>query len=116
MGVCSKGGKNMTKKQLETLEQGQKLFVSYKGVKPCTFKNLKGNMAFIYADLDGQGVRLRRVIATTLLLEDTSKAKATKTAKEAKADTITPEAEAVLTLVNQGIEMLRKMGYEPEFK
>lgn len=40
MGVCSKGGLIMTKKQLETLEQGQKLYVSYKGVKPCTFKNL----------------------------------------------------------------------------
>lgn len=108
----------MTKKQLETLEQGQKLYVSYKGVKPCTFKNLKGNMAFIYADLDGQGVRLRRVIATTLLLKDPSDVvkKATKTAKKAKTDTITPEVEAVLTLVNQGIEILRKMGYEPEFK
>jgi hypothetical protein len=106
----------MTKKQLETLEQGQKLYVSYKGVKPCTFKNLKGNMAFIYADLDGQGVRLRRVIATTLLLEDPSKAvkKATKTVK--KTEELPSEVEAVLAFVNQGIEMLRKMGYEPELK
>lgn len=105
----------MTKKQLETLEQGQKLYVSYKGVKPCTFKNLKGNMAFIYADLDGQGERLRRVIATTLLLEDPAKTvkKATKTKK---AEELPTEAKAVLDLVNQGIEMLRKMGYEPEFK
>ena len=105
----------MTKKQLETLKQGQKLYVSYKGIKPCTFKNLKGNMAFIYADLNGQGVKLRRVIATTLLLEDPTKAvkKATKTKK---AEELPSEVEAVLALVNQGIEMLRKMGYEPEFK
>ena len=105
----------MTKKQLETLEQGQKLFVSYKGVKPCTFKNLKGNMAFIYADLDGQGERLRRVLATTLLLEDPTKT-VKKAVKKAKAEELPSEVEAVLAFVNQGIEMLRKMGYEPEFK
>ena len=115
MSVCSKGGLIMTKKQLETLEQGQKLYVSYKGVKPCTFKNLKGNMAFIYADLDGQGERLRRVIATTLLLEDPTKAvkKATKTKK---AEELPTEVKAVLDLVNQGLEVLRQMGYDAELK
>jgi hypothetical protein len=100
----------MTKSQLTTLKAGQELFVSYKGIKPCTLKNIKGNVAFVWADLDGQGKRLRRVLATTLLLEDPSK-------KPEKSKTkISAEAEAVLALVNQGIEMLRKMGYEPEFK
>lgn len=108
----------MTKSQLTTLKAGQELFVSYKGVKPCTLKNIKGNVAFVWADLDGQGKRLRRVLATTLLLEDPTKKKATKTVKKAvkKAEELPSEVEAVLSLVNQGIEMLRKMGYEPELK
>lgn len=108
----------MTKKQLETLEQGQKLYVSYKGVKPCTFKNLKGNMAFIYADLDGQGERLRRVIATTLLLEDPTKSvkKATKKTTKTAKEELPTEVKAVLDLVNQGLEVLRQMGYDAEFK
>ena len=106
----------MTKTQLSTLKAGQELFVSYKGIKSCTLKNIKGNVAFVWADLDGQGKRLRRVLATTLLLEDPTKKKTTKTAKKAKAEELPTEVKAVLDLVNQGIEMLRKMGYEPEFK
>lgn len=106
----------MTKSQIANLKAGQELYVSYKGIKPCTLKNIKGNVAFVWADLDGQGKRLRRVLATTLLLEDPTKKKTTKTVKKAKAEELPTEVKAVLDLVNQGIEMLRKMGYEPELK
>jgi hypothetical protein len=105
----------MTKSQLTTLKAEQELFVSYKGIKPCTLKNIKGNVAFVWADLDGQGKRLRRVLATTLLLEDPTKAvkKATKTKK---AEELPTEVKAVLDLVNQGLEVLRQMGYDAELK
>jgi hypothetical protein len=105
----------MTKSQLTILKAGQELFVSYKGIKPCTLKNIKGNVAFVWADLDGQGKRLRRVLATTLLLEDPAKTvkKATKTKK---AEELPTEVKAVLDLVNQGLEALRQMGYDAELK
>jgi hypothetical protein len=105
----------MTKSQIANLKAGQKLYVSYKGIHSCELKNIKGNMAFIYADLDGQGKRLRRVLATTLLLEDPTKTvkKATKTKK---AEELPTEVKAVLDLVNQGLEVLRQMGYDAELK
>jgi hypothetical protein len=103
----------MTKSQIANLKAGQNLYVSYKGIHSCELKNIKGNMAFIYADLDGQGKRLRRVLATTLLLEDPTKSvkKATK-----KAEELPTEVKAVLDLVNQGLEVLRQMGYDAELK
>lgn len=103
----------MTKSQIANLKAGQKLYVSYKGIHSCELKNIKGNMAFIYADLDGQGKRLRRVLATTLLLEDPTKA-VKKTTK--KAEELPTEVKAVLDLVNQGLEVLRQMGYDAELK
>lgn len=104
----------MTKSQIANLKPNQELFVSYKGIKPCTLKNIKGSMAFIYTDLDGQGKRLRRVLATTLLLEDPSK-KAVKKAQP-KAEKLDPKVEALLSLVNQGVEALRELGYEVSYK
>jgi 5S rRNA maturation endonuclease (ribonuclease M5) len=75
-------------------------------------------MAFIYADLDGQGERLRRVIATTLLLEDPTKSvkKATKKTTKTAKEELPTEVKAVLDLVNQGLELLRQMGYDAELK
>ena len=61
----------MTKKEIQTLKQGEKLFVSYKGIRPCVFKNLKGPCAFVIFDNgNGKGEALHRVLATTLLRSD----------------------------------------------
>jgi len=53
------------------LKAGDSLFVSYKGTRPCVFKNSRGNCAFVEFDSgDGTGVRLHRVLATTLMRGD----------------------------------------------
>lgn len=71
----------MTKAEIQTLKQGEKLFVSYKGIRPCTFKNLKGKCAFVVFDNgNGKGEALHRVLATTLLKT------AAKPAKPAKVE------------------------------
>lgn len=58
----------MRKEEIKTLKAGDRLFVSYKGIRPCVFKNVKGNCAYIAFDSgDGKGSRLHRVLATTLL-------------------------------------------------
>jgi hypothetical protein len=68
----------MTVKELQGLKEGQKLSVSYKGIRPCTFKNLKGKCAFVVFDNgDGTGVRLHRVLATTLIMPKKAEPKAT---------------------------------------
>lgn len=74
----------MTKAEAKTLTQGEKLFVSYKGIRPCTFKNLKGNCAFVVFDNgNGEGLRLHRVLATTLL-RSPKPAQSEKTAEPSK--------------------------------
>ena len=75
----------MTKAEIQTLKQGEKLFVSYKGIRPCTFKNLKGSCAFVVFDNgNGKGEALHRVLATTLLKA------AAKPAKPAKVEPACP--------------------------
>ena len=60
----------MTLAQAKALEEGAKIAVSYKGIRPCKFKNLRGNCAFVEFDSgDGTGCRLHRVLATTLLAQ-----------------------------------------------
>lgn len=62
------GEKKMKKEEIKTLKAGDRLFVSYKGIRPCVFKNVKGNCAYVAFDSgDGKGSRLHRVLATTLL-------------------------------------------------
>ena len=79
----------MTKAEIQTLKQGEKLFVSYKGIRPCTFKNLKGNCAFVVFDNgNGKGEALHRVLATTLLK---TAAKPAKSAKSEPACTLSDE-------------------------
>lgn len=59
----------MTLAQAKALKEGAKIAVSYKGIRPCKFRNLRGNCAFVEFDSgDGTGCRLHRVLATTLLL------------------------------------------------
>lgn len=78
----------MTMNELKGLKEGQKLNVSYKGIRPCVFKNIKGKCAFVVFDNgDGTGTRLHRVLATTLQLP--KKVQPTKTKPTAKiADTL----------------------------
>lgn len=55
---------------VKNIKAGESLFVSYKGIRPCKFKNSRGNVAFVEFDSgDGTGNRLHRVLATTLMLE-----------------------------------------------
>lgn len=94
----------MTLAEAKKLKAGESLSVSYKGIRPCVFKNLKGNCAFIEFDNgDGSGKRLHRVLATTLV-------KGKKTAEpKAKAQPKTEPTDATFELLRQ---LADKLGYE----
>lgn len=92
----------MTLAQAKTLKEGAKIKVSYKGIRPCTFKNIKGNCAFVVFDSgDGTGCRLHRVLATTLVAEQAKPA----VAKPAKAQ----EADDTFDLLKR---LADRLGYE----
>lgn len=93
----------MTLAEAKKLKAGESLSVSYKGIHPCTFKNLKGNCAFIEFDNgDGSGKRLHRVLATTLVKGKTAEPKA-------KAQPKTEPTDATFELLRQ---LADKLGYE----
>jgi hypothetical protein len=97
--------------ELKALKSGDKLNVSYKGIRPCTFKNLKGKCAFVEFDSgDGTGVRLHRVLATTLLPVAQEKPKGKLVAnpdltKGLNASQLVQLAEALKTLERLGLEV-----------
>lgn len=92
--------------EAQKLTAGQNLLVSYKGIRPCKFKNLKGKCAFVEFDNgDGTGVRLHRVLATTLKLP-TPKAEKVATPKTVKGD----------DKVALAIALLKEAGYTVEFE
>lgn len=98
----------MKKSDYEGLKEGQKLFVSYKGIRPCEFKNLRGRMAFIKFDReDGKGFALHRVLASTLLF----KAEKEKTAETPK---VAPKAEKLPSISDEMLLRLLadRLGYE----
>lgn len=59
-----------TNKEVRTMDFGTVVTVSWKGLKTGIFVGSKGGMSFVVADLDGQGVRCRRVFSTTLHAAD----------------------------------------------
>lgn len=59
-----------TNKEVRTMDFGTVVTVSWKGLKTGIFVGSKGGMSFVVADLDGQGVRCRRVFSTTLHTAD----------------------------------------------
>ena len=59
-----------TNKEVGTMDFGTVVTVSWKGLKTGIFVGSKGGMSFVVADLDGQGVRCRRVFSTTLHAAD----------------------------------------------
>ncbi len=80
----------MTIKEAMSIKPGEKLNVSYKGIRPCVFKNIRGKCAFVEFDSgDGTGVRLHRVLATTLIKPEP---KAKKVVKKV-AEVATPKSE-----------------------
>lgn len=89
---------------VKELKAGDSLFVSYKGTRPCIFKNSRGNVAFVEFDSgDGSGKRLHRVLATTLV-------KNNKTAQpKAKVEPSTEPTDATFELLRQ---LADKLGYE----
>lgn len=97
----------MTLAEAKTLKAGESLSVSYKGIRPCTFKNLKGNCAFIEFDNgDGSGRRLHRVLATTLVKgKIAEKGKMAEPASKASPDPKDEAFEALRLLAD-------KLGYE----
>ena len=110
----------MTMTKLNTLKNGDKLYVSYKGIRPCTFKNLKGKCAFIEFDSgDGEGVRLHRVLASTLIAKDDprapkpkAKAPSKKSAPKADKAAIPAEIEQALRVMQALKSMIEANGYE----
>lgn len=88
--------------EVAKLVEGQKLFISWKGVKPCTFKNAKGGKSFVWFDNgNGEGVKLHYVFSSLLLAEDDprvieagfGKPKTTPKKAEPKAKKVAPKAE-----------------------
>ena len=59
-----------TNKEVRTMDFGTVVTISWKGLKTGIFVGSKGGMSFVVADLDGQGVRCRRVFSTTLHAAD----------------------------------------------
>ena len=59
-----------TNKEVRTMDLGTVVTISWKGLKTGIFVGSKGGMSFVVADLDGQGVRCRRVFSTTLHAAD----------------------------------------------
>lgn len=96
----------MTQQELKGVKQGDKLLVSYKGMREFTLKNFvckggKITLAFGYFDSgDGEGVRLHRVLASTL-----------KPASPAPKTTQMTE-EQFLSLANLLAENADRLGYE----
>ncbi len=87
---------------VKNLKAGDSLFVSYKGTRPCTFKNLRGQCAFVEFDNgDGSGTRLHRVLATTLIKG--------KTAQPKTAQPKSEPTDATFELLRQ---LADKLGYE----
>lgn len=112
----------MTMTKLNTLKAGQELFVSYKGIRPCVFKNIKGKCAFIEFDSgDGTGVRLHRVLASTLIAKDDPRAPKPKAKTQTPKKAPAPKADkaaipAEITQALQAMQALKAMieasGYE----
>lgn len=110
----------MTNATLNTLKNGDKLYVSYKGIRPCTFKNTKGKCAFIEFDSgDGTGVRLHRVLASTLIAKDDPRAPKAKTQTPKKAPAPKADKAAIPAEITQALQamqalktMIEASGYE----
>ena len=59
-----------TNKEVRTMEFGTVVTVSWKGLKTGIFVGSKKGMSFVVADLDGQGVRCRRVFSNLVHTAD----------------------------------------------
>lgn len=92
------------------LKAGESLFVSYKGIRPCKFKNSRGNVAFVEFDSgDGTGTRLHRVLATTLVAKAPEKKAAAPKAKKQPAQPVDATFELLRQLADRlGYELIAK--------
>lgn len=99
--------------EVAKLKKGDKLFVSYKGIRPCEFVNTHGKCAFIIFDSgDGTGKRLHRVLATTLQ-KAKKEVKKTEVKKIKVAEGLSTSQ---LSELQKALKTLEGLGFECEFK